>query len=117
VLITLFSLFSFDFPKTDKNFFNIPHFDKIVHFGFYFVVAILGSFFVRERFKKGWDILEVVKGATFFAIVYGTIIEVLQYALDTGRDGSVWDALANSAGALIAFLLLKLFFVPKGWLK
>lgn len=93
---------------------NIPHFDKVVHFGFYFGAVVLGAFFVREttlgEFHKVKTLLYVALGAIFF----GIIIEVLQDSYTLDRQGDLFDALANSFGAIIGALAMYwLFSGPK----
>ena len=39
------------------------------------------------------------------AIVYGIVIEVLQYVLTENRTADFFDVLANSLGAILAFVL------------
>ncbi len=115
VLITLLSLFSF--PADDGPDIKIPHFDKLVHFIFYFVAAFLGSLFLRERTKGliplGKSILIVVLAVS----LYGIIIEVLQDVYTTERSMELYDALANSLGALIGGGVIKFLFSGKRQLK
>ncbi len=74
--------------------------DKIIHFTFYFVFVFLWS----EAFKlKKNRILIIVA----IAVAYGIVIEVLQSLLTTTREADVYDALANSFGACLAFLFLR----------
>jgi VanZ family protein len=80
---------------------NIPYFDKIVHFGMYFVLT---SVIIYENSKT------LIKTGRVFIIalipfVYGVLIEILQSALTVTRTGSLYDALADCAGILISVLI------------
>jgi glycopeptide antibiotics resistance protein len=52
-----------------------------------------------------------------YAIVYGTIIEVLQGVATVDRDPDVLDVLANSLGALFGGFAVKFVFTGKAPLK
>jgi VanZ family protein len=76
---------------------QITHFDKIMHFLAYGVLAGL--------FRLGWP--KVWGGGLFFAAVgFGALIEIAQGTLTDGRTASIADALANSLGALVALFIL-----------
>ena len=115
VFVTFSSLFSFD--GEDTSVINIPNFDKFVHFTFYFVMVILGVLAVREYLKTPMKFLKVTIYMLFFAILYGIIIEVLQYTLTVNRQGDILDALANTLGALLGMLVVRILFSKKWSLK
>lgn len=117
VLITLSSLLSLSFPDDDGSSFKIPHLDKLVHFIFYFVTAILGTLCIREVTKGRKSIFQAILKATLFAIIYGIIIEVLQEVCTTKRSGDILDALANTIGAIAGAFFIKYFFSGKRQLK
>jgi VanZ family protein len=96
VLITVASLVSSSaIPKV-----NLLWNDKIVHFLFYLVFVVLWSFAnVKSYLKMKYDLLIVV-----FAIFYGIIIEVLQSVLTKTREADLYDAFANSLGAIVGFV-------------
>lgn len=105
------------FSGMDTPDIKVPHFDKFVHFTFYFVAAIFGSLFVRE-YASGTIAIDKTLGIIFlFCVLYGIIIEVLQYAFTVDREGDIWDALANSLGAFTGLLILKILFSGKRQLK
>ena len=78
MLMTLASLLSFSFPEKDDSSFKVPHADKMVHFMFYFITAILGALFLRELTKGRIPIVSAILKAAIFAVIYGIVIEVLQ---------------------------------------
>ena len=71
---------------------SIPQFDKIVHAGLFGVLAAS----TRWRFGRG---LTAVLG-------YAGLSEVLQAVLPIARDGDPLDALADSVGAVLAWLAM-----------
>ena len=115
VCVTFASLFSFNDDET--SLISIPNFDKFVHFTFYFVMVILGVWAVREYLKTPKKISKVTLGVFLFAVSYGIIIEVLQHTLTVSREGDIWDALANTIGALTGILVAKSLFSSKWSLK
>lgn len=81
--------------------FNIPYFDKLVHFAMFFGLM---SVIILENRKtlKSWRLLFLTGLIPLF---YGILIEVLQAAFTVTRSGSVYDALADFAGILVSILL------------
>ncbi|RAN33767.1 VanZ family protein [Hyphomonas pacifica] len=73
--------------------------DKVKHFAAYFVLA--GTLATAFGPKRGIYALIV-------AILYGLAMEVAQDMGDAGREGSIADALANTAGAACGVLAAKL---------
>lgn len=116
-LVTWASLSSVE-PDDDFDFFvGIPHFDKLVHFGFYFGATVLGALFFNEKFRGKYAMLKGLAYVVVASIFYGMLIEVLQYTLTTDREGDAVDALANSVGALMGALATKWLFSRVSWLK
>ena len=46
--------------------------------------------------------------AVVFAILFGIVIEVLQDTMTATRDLEVYDAIANTLGALVAALIIRI---------
>lgn len=87
---------------------DIPHFDKLVHFGFYAgEVSLLLLLFRPRGWNKLWVLLPVIGGSA--------LIEYLQGAY-FGRSNDPWDLAANTVGALtglgLAPLLRRWVFGP-----
>ncbi|PWH84208.1 hypothetical protein DIS18_06635 [Algibacter marinivivus] len=74
--------------------------DKVFHFLAYGLFTFLWyfAFFYTFNFKKKKSVIYAV----VLAIVFGIIIEILQDTLTESRALDVYDALANTLGALIA---------------
>jgi len=97
------------------KFINIPYFDKIVHFTWYFVLCLL---LLSAIYKK----LIELKVKNYFLIVflctvYGVLMELLQGSLSINRSEDFYDALTNSIGALFGAILYvrisKIKFIKK----
>ena len=110
VFITSLSLFSMSKFGGVSGWLRIPHKDKIVHFSFYFISTILGSFALREFSQKKISLNNAAVKMFLFSVVYGMIIEVLQYSITKDRHGDFYDFIANSIGAFRGLLLVKYFF-------
>ena len=91
----------------DSLTFRIPHVDKLVHFIFYFIMVILGFLALKDDFKHQFSLKRILLWVVVFSIVFGIIIEVLQYAITVNRHGDILDAFANSLGALVGLFLIK----------
>ena len=103
ITITYLSLASVDVDD-DIGLFQFEHFDKLVHFSFYFGFSVLGlltfkGFHYNPSLAK-WVLL-VIGGA----IVYGALMEVFQYYFTEDRAADFLDILANTIGAIVGGLL------------
>ncbi len=109
VTLTVLSLVSFeDDSALDLD---IPNFDKVVHFTFYFVAGILGVFFfhaIKKDFVQKTSLLVIF---LLGLIGYGIIIEVLQANLTTYRSAELLDVMANSTGAIFGILLVRTWII------
>lgn len=74
--------------------------DKVVHFIFYFGFVIAWYFAKYQNLQPSYNLV-------IAAIVYGVFMEVCQGVFTKNRMPDIYDVLANSAGALFAFLFLK----------
>lgn len=95
-------------PKIDF----FPHFDKVVHFGIYFVLSILTIPVVikKKHYNKAYLL------ASIFSITTGIFFEWLQNYMAQGRTASLYDAIANMVGAIIGVLFYQLFIRNK-WIE
>lgn len=102
VLIAVLCLVSFgDLPST-----NIKGADKYVHSTLHFVFTMLWGLYVSLKINE-IKVSQIVR-IVVFSICYGLLIEALQETLTQTRHADVYDVLANSAGALLALLVLLL---------
>ncbi|WP_430814349.1 VanZ family protein [Carboxylicivirga sp. RSCT41] len=100
LIITVLSLINTVRIKPD-NLPVIPHFDKIVHFLMYFT---LGFVFMFEYYIHHHKTITRVSKILILPLIYGGIMEVLQYAVTPYRSGDWWDMLANGCGIFAAFI-------------
>ena len=111
VLLTAVSLV--DLSGLPEGGLQIPMGDKLLHFTWYFVAAVLGILFLREQTSGWlgcwWSALIIFS----FLTIYGIIIEVVQVVLTEVRSGEISDAMANAAGAGIGVLLIAGLFSLK----
>ena len=115
VFVTFSSLYSFSGVGTST--FSIPHLDKIVHFVFYFTAVLLGVLAFWESLKESVALLRAIFIMICAAIIFGMVIEVIQYVYTSDRQGDVFDVLANSLGAFFGGLAIKTYFSRKWALK
>ncbi len=88
-------------PGRDLPSVSIWEFDKIVHFGVYFLLAVL--------LYWGWEKQQIVRflhqqvalKIVLICVAYGFAVEVLQEWLTTDRHFDLFDALANGLGGLV----------------
>jgi VanZ family protein len=81
--------------------FNIPNFDKLVHFCMYFGLMSVILFDSRKSLKN-------TRGLFLTALIplgYGILMEILQSTLTTSRTGSFYDITFNFSGILVSMLL------------
>jgi VanZ family protein len=76
--------------------------DKLAHFTSYFVLGVMAAAAFRER--------RPVRIAVLSLIVLGGVLEIVQNYV--GREPSVLDQLANTAGALTGGLVGRLIVEP-----
>lgn len=102
--VTYLSLFPIE-PVSDL-WFSFPYIDKLGHFGFYFGFVFLWDlYFKKIKLKKNLEY------SFTLAILYGILMEVLQYTMPYERMFDVVDILANITGAIFAAFCIK-FVLP-----
>lgn len=117
VFVTFSSLFSFEGMQMGSFAFRIPHLDKMVHFIFYLVMVVTGFFAIKDYLVHRYKASAILLGMVVFSIMYGMIIEVLQYSITVNRQGDILDALANSLGAITGMFLTRSLFYKGEQLK
>lgn len=83
------------------------HFDKVVHFTFFFVFAVLWlqSFPTLERRTNG-----VCNKCIFIILLsfaYGFALELYQINFVSGRSWDVWDGVADGIGGIVGTLFVR----------
>lgn len=80
---------------------NIPHLDKIVHFGMFFIMSLLLIYLLIYRTSLSVKIIYAL--AILLVFIYGGTIEILQYHF-FNRSGELWDLLADFGGGIAGCL-------------
>ncbi|WP_245738119.1 VanZ family protein [Hyunsoonleella jejuensis] len=86
-------------PKVELN-----YGDKIFHFIAYAILCLLWYLVFFYRMDHSYK--KAILNAVLLAIIFGIILEVLQGTLTIHRSLDVYDAIANSLGALLMGSLL-----------
>ena len=90
-----------------------PMQDKLAHLIAYFLLAICwGSYWLRRRNLGFWR--PFVPFMLLGALIYGTIIEVLQGVLTHSRTADIYDILANCLGMFIGSAVIFYLFDKVG---
>ncbi|WP_353182282.1 VanZ family protein [Parapedobacter lycopersici] len=102
VLCSLPSETTADVPK-------FPGIDKLVHTGFFFVLAVL--LYYGEIRKRGTSrpSLRISVNVVLFSVLFALLIEYLQWQIFTYRSAEAWDLFADVVGTgmgVFAYLLL-----------
>ncbi|WP_257658594.1 VanZ family protein [Parapedobacter lycopersici] len=102
VLCSLPSETTADVPK-------FPGIDKLVHTGFFFVLAVL--LYYGEIRKRGTSrpSLRISINVVLFSVLFALLIEYLQWQIFTYRSAEAWDLFADVVGTgmgVFAYLLL-----------
>ena len=92
----LFCLPGSAIPKV--NFLSEVHFDKWVHVGFFFVLALLWLW--SFAFSKNRNVLLLVGAAG-----YGFLVELVQHYFIANRSFDVGDLIADIAGAALGLIV------------
>ena len=104
ILLNLFSHGHRFHPPVDFIF-NIPHFDKVVHFGFFFGGAGLLSAAVFFSRKPSWRQLVIIVTVTLSLI--GIADEFHQSFFKNRSGNDPWDWLADTLGAFCGVLVFQ----------
>lgn len=101
VIFVLCSIPGNDLPKT--SLIAIPHFDKIVHFGMFFVMGIFlfAELSIQTKLKQ----IPIIGIILLLIAIYGGLIEYLQQNYFIHRSGDYWDLAADILGGIFAIIM------------
>lgn len=98
-LVILFFTLSASAPNVVPRF-KIPHFDKIGHYGLFFVLTVLLFESLKPLDKKvKWV------GLFMYCIFLGVLTEYLQTKIP-GRSGDIMDLIADLIGSISGFFVI-----------
>ena len=111
VVITYGSLGSGDTAGKFQPF-HFENSDKMMHAFMYFLLtlSLVYGMVKKTGVFKNWKVYLVVVSAP---IVYGLVMEVLQYFLTSNRQAETADFLANITGTGTAFILAFVYYTFK----
>ena len=89
-------------PPSDVPKFNILYFDKLAHFGVFFIQSILLSLLFNFQTRKSY--YQIIILSTLMAFVYGGIIEILQSKF-FNRSGDFYDLIADILGGFFGAII------------
>jgi VanZ family protein len=81
--------------------FEIPYFDKLVHFAMYFGLMLVIIFENRKYITSTRQLMLI----STIPLIYGVVLEIMQAVLTSTRSGNILDALADGAGIFAAVLI------------
>jgi VanZ family protein len=94
-----------------KPFLSIPYFDKIVHFGLFFILCLL----LFRPFKKLR--LNPYLFAPSVSLLLAALLEVVQQTISSSRSSNLYDFMANTAGILASIVFFRFFVANRKWEK
>jgi VanZ family protein len=111
ISVVLLALPGDDLPHNDL--FNIPFFDKYVHFGMFFMLTALFTYpFIYaaadEEVAKRW-----FNKVAIYVILYGIIMEFVQKYCVYGRSFDVVDIVFDTLGSVAALVVIRKFYNKK----
>ncbi|MCG6190736.1 VanZ family protein [Maribellus maritimus] len=94
-----------------KPLLQIPHFDKMVHFGLFFIFSLL----LFRPFKKLGT--RYLLWAPLTAILLSGFLESIQRTISATRSSNIYDFIANMSGILFSIVAFQFFISGKKWEK
>jgi|GEM_PF-1029476 len=92
---------------------DIPHLDKLVHTGLFFVFAILNSFAVAKQTRRKWTQLGDYLAIFAAGILAGSTTELMQHYFFPLRTASVSDMIFNIFGTIFGIFAWVLYLKIK----
>lgn len=84
---------------------DIPHLDKLVHLGMYFIL-MMALIFENRHLLTTWKKYFIL---SLYPVLFGIAIEFLQSWLTRTRTGDFFDACFNVLGVILAIFVWYLF--------
>ena len=79
------------------------HFDKIVHFVFFFIFALVWMLAIGRKGLQTKHYMFII----LISVCYGFALEYYQVNFVAGRSWDVWDGVADGIGAVVACLFAR----------
>lgn len=87
--------------------------DKVVHFILFGGQTFLILFAFRDKLSDKKNRRKVIITAITLGVAYGLLTEILQAYVFIGRDGNLFDFVADFLGAILGFLAFYLLYLKK----
>lgn len=89
---------------------SLPGIDKVIHFAMFafFAFASLWGFRKRLADYSKKHLLKVLCLMVVIGITYGVLTELMQHFLVNGREGSLYDLLADTLGTIVGTIFYAL---------
>lgn len=87
--------------------------DKLVHVFLFGTFSFLLLFDLREQYVGSTNRFRFIVVVSLISMAYGLLTEVLQAKLFIGRDGNLYDFLADTLGAVSGTLVFYIGFRKK----
>ena len=94
--------------------FSFVHFDLIAHFIFYFILALVLYIDIYRYFKGQGKQYIIILFTILIPLLWGIMIELLQYFVVASRAGTFSDVAANLGGSVVCvctILAVKKYFL------
>ncbi len=101
LLIICYGLFIPASSLPTKPFMAIPNFDKLVHFGLFFIFCLL-LFVPFKKMRMNHLIF-----APLMSLVLSAVLETVQHLISSSRSSNFYDFLANTAGIFASVLFFQ----------
>ena len=111
ISIILLTLPGNDLPH--NSLFDIPNFDKLVHFGMFFLLTTLFSFPFSKLSTKMSTIMSFFYKTAFFVILYGIIMEYVQKYFTFERTFDMMDILFDTIGSIAGLVAIRQYTLQK----
>ncbi len=89
---------------------ELMEFDKLVHIVLFGLLMLSCTVALRKQTRIAWAQKNAMVIALLFSIVYGSVIEVVQFFMVQDRTGELYDVLANGIGALLGILFFRIIY-------
>jgi len=96
------------FPKV-QSFWDWIGPDKIMHLGLYATFSIIMLNDIRKQYPNEWQRGQYLLIPCVIGTIFGGIMELMQHYIFIGRNGNVYDFVANVIGCIIGTAVFWLF--------
>ena len=110
VLSTLCGLPGNSFP--DLSLWALLRFDSFAHAFVFAVFSFLWAVAFRKQRQFAWLYKYSISAAFIFSIIYGVLIEFLQYAIFFRRSADFLDMVSDALGGLIGIIIFYIIYKP-----